>query len=116
VISGIEVPLELAALLCAACLVAGFWVARARIGPQPAPHRSRNDDPLGKLLRPEVFSAVIDLAARRWGESDAFLARRPRHARDAAVARAMDHVVPASEIEEILLLPAPTPSPAACAA
>lgn len=215
--TGIEVPLEVAALLCAAFAVAGAWAGRWRDGRQPDHARGAPGGQLGPLRKPEIFSKAIDLAARRnamraasqavlhgridqlqslgtlWhsdtrdevrehvaavmraslrrgdgmahAETDAFtitlsgaderaavriaerlrrelgqlrmphvgnlapltasfgvaaerfgdghesLARRARRALDAAVAKGQDHVVPASEIEEIMLLPAPTPSP-----
>jgi diguanylate cyclase (GGDEF)-like protein len=216
--TGIEVPLEVAALLCAGCVAAGAWLAGARANRQLDPRRAAASGPLGALHNPEVFSKAVDLAARRnaaraashavlhgridqiemlgpiWTsdthaevrehvaavmraslrrgdrmaptEGDAFtiilsgaderagvriadrlrrrlgqlrlpqvgseapltasfgvaaaerfsdgadsIARRARRALDAAVAKGADHVVPASEIEEIMLLPAPSPSP-----
>lgn len=221
--TGIEVPLELAALLSAGALAAGAWAGRLRayrqFGPRPAPA----SDPLGAFFKAENFSKTIDLTARRnaaragaqavlhgridqlsevlhpatrsevrehvaavmraglrrddsialgagvlagdgftivipgaderaavriadrlrrtlaqlrlpqlgdgarltatfgvaaqrFGDDDGAIVRRARRALDAAVAKGSDHVVPASEIEEIMLLPAPAPSPAASAA
>lgn len=216
--TGIEVPLEVAALLCAVCAAAGAWVARMRANRRLDPRRAAAGGPLGSLHKPEVFSKAIDLAARRnamraasqavlhgridqlhtlgpvwsndthsevrehvaavmraslrrgdrmahvegnaftitlsgaderaavriadrlrrrlgqlrlpqlgsealltasfgvaaegFGDGEDCIARRARRALDAAVAKGTDHVVPASEIEEIMLLPAPAPSPA----
>lgn len=56
------------------------------------------------------LTASFGVAADRFSESDEGLSRRARRALDAAMAKGMDHVVLASEIEEIMLLPAPTPS------
>ena len=215
--TGIELPLEVAALLCAACAAAGAWFASTRVSRGRDPRRAAGGGPLGALHKPEVFSKAVDLATHRnamraasqavlqgridqievlgplWnsdtraevrehvaavmraslrrgdrmasGEGDAFtitlpgaderaamriadrlrrrlgqlrltqvgseapltasfgvaaerfgdgadsIARRARRALDAAVAKGADHVVPASEIEEIMLLPAPAPSP-----
>ncbi|MFM7404917.1 MAG: hypothetical protein ACKO1N_12710, partial [Erythrobacter sp.] len=58
------------------------------------------------------LTASFGVAAERFGDGDGSIARRARRALDAAVAKGADHVVPASEIEEIMLLPAPAPSPA----
>jgi diguanylate cyclase (GGDEF)-like protein len=221
VITGIEVPLELAALLCAGSMAFGAWGGRLRSWLRPNSGRPRAHDPLAGIHKPEVFAQTIDLAARRnaaragsqamlygridqfaslshvWnsetrqevrehvaavmraglrrndritirgdnftilvpgaderaavrvadrlrhklaqlvlpqldvgarlsatfgvaarhaGDPDCELDLRARHALDAAMARGIDHVVPASEIEEIMLLPAPAPSPCASAA
>ena len=59
------------------------------------------------------LSASFGVAADRKGDSADRIAARARHALQAALARGPDHVVPASEIEEVILLPAP---PAASAA
>lgn len=214
-ITGIEVPLELAALLCAGSIAIGAWAGRLRAIRRIAPRRPLGTDPFARIHNPEVFAEAIDLAARRnaaragsqavlhgridqfaafsqfWssdtreevrehvaavmraglrrndrvtlsdsdftilvpgaderaavrvadrlrrklaqlvlpqlasgqrltatfgvaarhvGHPDNGLNQRARKALDAAVARGIDHVVPASEIEEIMLLPAPTPS------
>ncbi len=71
---------------------------------------------LSQLRLPQLghdmhLTASFGVAADRFGESDDGLHRRARRALDAAVAQGMDNVVPASEIEEILLLPSPSPSP-----
>lgn len=59
------------------------------------------------------LSARFGVAAQRIGEDEHALARRARRALDAAITREKGHVVPASEIEEIRLLPAPeAPAPA----
>lgn len=73
---------------------------------------------LGSLHLPQLgddvrLTASFGVAADRFGESSDGLDRRARRALDVAVAKGIDHVVPASEIEEIMLLPAPTPSPSA---
>lgn len=70
---------------------------------------------LARLALPQLGSgdrltASFGVAAKRFGDGDAGLSQRARRALDEAVARGADHVVPASEIEEILLLPAPAPS------
>lgn len=216
-ITGIELPLELAALLCAGCIAAGVWAGRLRTIRRLNPQRPRQDDHLAGLHTPRVFAEAVDLAARRnamragsqavlhgridqlaafsqvWnsqtreevrshvaavmrtglrrndhvtlsgegftivvpgaderaamnianrlrrklarlalpqlgsgdrltasfgvaakrfgdGDGDAGLSQRARRALDEAVTRGADLVVPASEIEEILLLPAPAPS------
>lgn len=62
------------------------------------------------------LTASFGVAADRFGETDIGLDQRARRALAAAVAKGEDHVVPASEIEELMLLPAPTPSRAASAA
>jgi diguanylate cyclase (GGDEF)-like protein len=63
-----------------------------------------------------LLTASFGVASDRVGEGNSKLEQRARRALDAAVAKGEDHVVPASEIEEILLLPAPAPSPTASAA
>jgi diguanylate cyclase (GGDEF)-like protein len=219
VITGIEVPLELAALLCAASLAAGTLAGRARTNRRRERRLSDRNDPLAPLLRPEVLAGAIDMATRRnaarassravlhgridqfsahannwsgetrrevrehvaavmraglrrddriavvegdgftidvrgaderaavrianrlrhtlaqlhfphlegvsaltasfgvaaarFGEGDSGLGHRARQALDAAAMRGADIVVPASEIEEIMLLPAPSPSSSA---
>jgi diguanylate cyclase (GGDEF)-like protein len=70
---------------------------------------------LPHLASEAKLTATFGVAAERFGDGDDGIARRARRALDAAVAKGIDHVVPASEIEEIMLLPAPTPSPANCA-
>lgn len=216
--TGIEVPLEIVALLCAGCAAAGAWFASTRASRRLEPRRAADAGPLGAIHSSEVFSKAVDLAARRnamraasqavlhgqidqieklgplwnsdtraevsahvaavmraslrrgdrmaqaegagftitlsgaderaamriadrlrrrlgqldlpqvggetpltasfgvaaegFGEGGDSIARRARRALDAAVAKGADHVVPASEIEEIMLLPAPAPSPA----
>ncbi|MFM7377992.1 MAG: hypothetical protein ACKO1O_07670, partial [Erythrobacter sp.] len=60
--TGIEVPLEVAAILCAGCAAAGAWVAAARASRGRDPRRAANAGPLHK---PEIFSKAVDLAARR---------------------------------------------------
>lgn len=54
------------------------------------------------------MTASFGVAARRVGESNAMLRKRADDALDCA---GEDHVVAASDIEEILMLPAPGPSP-----
>ena len=76
---------------------------------------------LGELHLPQMgdgvrLTASFGVAAGRFGQSGEGLGRSARRALDAALERGADHVVPASEIEEILLLPAPAPSPIASAA
>lgn len=63
--TGIEVPLELAALLCAAALAGGLWAGRVRANRRLDPRRAPAADPLGELLKRENLSKAIDLAARR---------------------------------------------------
>jgi len=223
VITGVEVPLEAAVVLCAVCAAAGQWAGHVRANRRLDPRR----DPLRGLWQPAVLAEAVDLAARRdalragsravlhgridqlatarggWdrqtreelsahvaavmrnglrrddhlalepeehagarftiivpgaderaavriadrlrrklgqlglahlgasgpltasfgvaaarhGESGAGLEGRARRALDAAMAQGTGHVVPASEIEEVILLPAPAaPPPAASAA
>ena len=73
---------------------------------------------LAQLRLPQLgnearLTASFGVAADRFGESSDGLDRRARRALDAADA---DHVVPASEIEEIILLPAPAQGSTASAA
>ncbi|MFM7349554.1 MAG: GGDEF domain-containing protein [Erythrobacter sp.] len=70
---------------------------RRALGQMHLPH-------LGNDVR---LTASFGVAADRFGESGDGLQSRARRALDAAVAQGRDHVVPASEIEEIHLLPAP---------
>jgi diguanylate cyclase (GGDEF)-like protein len=67
---------------------------------------------LGKLRLPQLgatgpITASFGVAAERPGETIEVIDQRARRALDAARARGADHVVPASAIEEVLLLPAP---------
>jgi diguanylate cyclase (GGDEF)-like protein len=222
VITGIDVPLELAALLCAGIGAVGMWAGNMRAKRRLDPRLNPRRNPLGDLMQPEALAQAVDLAARRealragshavlhgridqlammrtiwnadtraevrehvaavmraglrrgdsmalaegdgftivipgaderaavhiadrlrrtltqlllpqlggvarltasfgvasdrFGETGEELGQRARRALDQAVANGTDHVVPASEIEEIMLLPAPAPSPAASAA
>ncbi len=225
-ITGIEMPLELAALLCALCAAVGAWLgqtrARRRVALPVEPLREPAADPLRDLMKREALAEAINLAARRdamrdgshavlrgridqlaalrtiwnaqtrqevsehvaavmraglrrddritlaegdgftilvpgaderaavriadrmrrslaqlrlpqlgtearitasfgvaadrFGETGEGIVQRARRALEQAVAHGEDHVVPASEIEEIMLLPAPSPSPSASAA
>ena len=214
--TGIEVPLEVAAMLCAGCAAAGFWAGRVRAYRRLDPRTHAAAEPLAALHKPEAFAKAVDLVARRnamrarsqavlqgridqlsalgtvwnrdthaevnehvaavmraslrrgdrmahsegneftitlagaderiavniadrlrrrlgqlrlpqlgsearltasfgvaanrFGDGDEGIATRALRALDAAVAKGADHVVSASEIEEIMLLPAPTPS------
>lgn len=76
---------------------------------------------LGQLRLPQLGSearltASFGVAAERFGDGKDGLDRRARRALDAALAKGADHVVPASEIEEIILLPAPPSAQPASAA
>ena len=221
-ITGIDMPLELAGLLCAGFGAAGMWVGFCRAKRRLDPRLNPRSNPLGDLMKPEALARAIDLTARRdalragshavlhgridqlammgtvwnantraevrahvaavmraglrrddtmtlaegdgftivipgaderaavhiadrlrrtltqlklpqlgsiarltasfgvvadrFGETGDEFDRRARRARDHAVARGADHVVPASEIEEILFLPAPDASRSALAA
>ena len=53
------------------------------------------------------ITASFGVAAERPGDDIEVIDQRARRALDAALAQGADHVVPASAIEEILLLPAP---------
>ncbi len=71
---------------------------------------------VGNLQLPQLgddfqLTASFGVAADRFGESREGLGRHAHRALGVAVEQGTDHVVPASEIEEILLLPAPAPSP-----
>ncbi|WP_017666117.1 GGDEF domain-containing protein [Porphyrobacter sp. AAP82] len=220
--TGIEVPLEVAAMLCAGCSAAGVLAGNLRAKRRLDPRRAKPSDPLRALHKPEVLAEAVDLAARRnalrdgsqavlhgridqlgalgtvwnsdthaevrahvaavmraslrrgdrmaqggkdgftitiagaderaavriadrlrrrlaqlrlpqlgseahltasfgvaakrFGDADDAIMRRARRALDEAVAKGADHVVPASEVEEIMLLPAPAPSSAPSAA
>jgi diguanylate cyclase (GGDEF)-like protein len=61
VITGINIPLELALLLCAGCGAAGVWAGRMLTNRRLDPRR----DPLRELLKAPALSQAIDLAARR---------------------------------------------------
>lgn len=76
---------------------------------------------LGQLRLPQLggdirLTASFGVAAERHGETGDALARRARRAFDAAMAQGRDHVIAASEIEEVIMLPAPDAVPAASAA
>ena len=76
---------------------------------------------LGSLHLPQFgdevrLTASFGIAADRLGEDREGLGRRARRALDVAIAKGLDHVVLASEFEEIMLLPAPTPSADSAAA
>jgi hypothetical protein len=76
---------------------------------------------LGQLRLPQhegdpPLTASFGVAAERHGETGDALARRARQALEAALAQGRDHVIAASEIEEVILLPAPEAPPAASAA
>lgn len=71
---------------------------------------------LAQLRLPQLgnearLTASFGVAAERSGDDNQGIYARARRALDAAVAKGDDHIVPASEIEEIMLLPAPAPSP-----
>lgn len=63
--TGIEVPLELAALLSAGALAVGVWAGRVRANRRLDPRRAPAADPLDELMKRENLSKAIDLAARR---------------------------------------------------
>lgn len=72
---------------------------------------------LSQLSLPQLtggghVTASFGVASERFGDSEGAVAQRARRALEAAIAKGADHVVPASEIEEIMFLPAPAPSPA----
>lgn len=67
---------------------------------------------LPQLGREARLTASFGVAAEQFGDGEYGLDTRARRALDAAVAKGADHIVPASEIEEIIMLPAPAPSPA----
>jgi hypothetical protein len=60
-ITGLNVPLELASVLCALFCAAGVWAGQARAARLPAMPRH----PLADWIQPAVLDPVIDLAARR---------------------------------------------------
>lgn len=60
-ITDINVPLEVAILLCAVFCAAGAWTGKTRAGRKLAPQRSH----LADLMQPANLDPVIDLAARR---------------------------------------------------
>ena len=57
------------------------------------------------------LSASFGVAARRIGETEDAWRARAGEALNAAIDSGEEHVVTASEWEEVMLLPAPTPSP-----
>lgn len=63
--TGIDVPLEMAALLCAGCAAAGIWAGRVRAARRSIPQTNPTAGPLAALRKPEVFASAVDLAARR---------------------------------------------------
>jgi hypothetical protein len=65
VITGIEVPLELAALLCVLGMVFGVIARQFGAHLQRYARRRRKSDPLGELLRSGALSKTIDLAVQR---------------------------------------------------
>ena len=76
---------------------------------------------LSKLRLPQFggearLTASFGVAADRFGDTSADLGDRAQRALDAAMAKGEDHVVPASEIEELMLLPAPVCAPPAASA
>jgi GGDEF domain-containing protein len=76
---------------------------------------------LAQLRLPQVggnlgLTARFGVAAGRRGESDEGRDARARRALDAAMDREADHIVPASQIEEVILLPPPAAAPTASAA
>jgi diguanylate cyclase (GGDEF)-like protein len=64
VISGIDVPLEVAVVLCLAGLAAGLWAGRRQAISRLDPRRH----PLADLMLPAAQMQTIDLAARRNAE------------------------------------------------
>lgn len=68
------------------------------------------------LARGAGLNARFGVAAGRHGANVDSIAARARAALDAALDQGSDHVVPASAIEEILLLPAPAPTASAAVA
>lgn len=62
---GIEVPLEMASLAGAICLVAGMWTGQRLSGHRDPTKRGRAAHPLHDLLKPEILTQTIDLTARR---------------------------------------------------
>lgn len=76
---------------------------------------------LAQLRLPQIGSearltASFGVAADRLGEGGDALVRRARRAFETAIAEGHDHVVPASAIEEVMLLPPPSAPVAASAA
>jgi diguanylate cyclase (GGDEF)-like protein len=65
VITGIDVPLELAALLCAGFGAVGMWVGNNRTNRRPGPRLEPRSNPLSDLMKPEALAQAINLAARR---------------------------------------------------
>ncbi len=76
---------------------------------------------LAQLHLPHIGSgaqltASFGVAAERFGESREGLESRARRALDAALAQGSGQIVPASDIDDAVLLPAPVASPTASAA
>ena len=64
-ITGIEVPLELAVLLSAGSAAAGAWAGHRRANDRRNPRSDKRPDPLRELLKRGTLAEAIDLAARR---------------------------------------------------
>lgn len=60
-------------------------------------------------------TASFGVAAGRYGETGDLLNRRARHALGAALCQGQGHVVTASDLEEVIYLPAPDAAPLAAA-
>jgi diguanylate cyclase (GGDEF)-like protein len=95
--TGIELPLELAALLCAATLAAGVWAGQVRTNRRLDPRRAPADDPVRDLLQRENLSKAIDLAARRNAAREA--AQAMLHGRIDQLAQVSEHWSPATRSE-----------------
>ena len=95
--TGIEVPLELAVLLCAAALAAGAWAGQARTNRRLDPRRAPAGDPLRELLKRENLAKAIDLAARRNAAREG--ARAMLHGRIDQLAQVSEVWNPATRIE-----------------
>lgn len=64
-LSGIELPLEVAALLCAGCMLVTAWASHRRTVERLDPRRTLRQDPLRDLLKPDNLGPAIDLAVHR---------------------------------------------------
>ncbi|WP_086608151.1 GGDEF domain-containing protein [Erythrobacter donghaensis] len=63
--TGIEVPLEVATVLCVGCVAIGVWTGRVRAARESNPRGNVLSERLGELLKAEARTNTIDLAIRR---------------------------------------------------
>ena len=92
-ITGLNVPFEWAAILCAVFCAAGVWAGHV----QAARAQQRARHPLADLMQPATLDPVIDLATRRNAMRDA--ARAVLHGR---IAPGTDHGAAQDQVAAVL--------------